>query len=331
MVEHVRTVVPEVDRAGAEATGAGQGRAGPGGRAGPDRAAVIPGRARGKQIAAIVGCAEPTVITWRRRYAESGLVGLGEPAAAGRIVTTAREAAGSGAAADLHRTADPVRRDALALPAAGHGAGGGGDADLARHRRPDLATLRRPALASGDVQVLTDPQLEGKIRDVLGCYCIRRRRRSCSAWTRSRRSRRWNEAPRPFPSDPDARGGQLRLRPARRHRALRRPRGRHRPGHRRLHRASPPPGVCGLPPAGRRRLSPPRATGAPSPASSSALNASAPSPPHSSSRQCSEERGENLSEGSTPRLRGSCRGLLFLRRRYSSILVSQLARLDMSL
>jgi transposase len=25
----------------------------------------------GKQIAAIVGCAEPTVVTWRRRYAES--------------------------------------------------------------------------------------------------------------------------------------------------------------------------------------------------------------------------------------------------------------------
>src|ERR687894_1649302 len=30
----------------------------------------------GKQIAARVGCAEPTVVTWRRRYAESGLAGL---------------------------------------------------------------------------------------------------------------------------------------------------------------------------------------------------------------------------------------------------------------
>src|SRR5829696_3978523 len=29
----------------------------------------------GKQIAATVGCAEPTVVTWRRRYAESGLAG----------------------------------------------------------------------------------------------------------------------------------------------------------------------------------------------------------------------------------------------------------------
>ena len=30
----------------------------------------------GKQIAARVGCAEPTVVTWRRRYAERGLAGL---------------------------------------------------------------------------------------------------------------------------------------------------------------------------------------------------------------------------------------------------------------
>ena len=30
----------------------------------------------GKQIAAMVGCAEPTVVTWRRRYAEHGLGGL---------------------------------------------------------------------------------------------------------------------------------------------------------------------------------------------------------------------------------------------------------------
>src|SRR3954447_12294652 len=32
----------------------------------------------GKQIAARVGCAEPTVVTWRGRYAESGLAGLAD-------------------------------------------------------------------------------------------------------------------------------------------------------------------------------------------------------------------------------------------------------------
>ena len=30
----------------------------------------------GKQIAAVAGCAEPTVVTWRARYAEPGLRGL---------------------------------------------------------------------------------------------------------------------------------------------------------------------------------------------------------------------------------------------------------------
>ena len=30
----------------------------------------------GRQIAAIVGCAEPTVVTWRGRYAARGLAGL---------------------------------------------------------------------------------------------------------------------------------------------------------------------------------------------------------------------------------------------------------------
>src|SRR5512135_1888941 len=49
--------------------------AGAGGRAGPGRAAGRR-RAAGKRIAAIVGCAEPTVVTWRRRYAERGLAGL---------------------------------------------------------------------------------------------------------------------------------------------------------------------------------------------------------------------------------------------------------------
>ncbi|SFO57839.1 Transposase [Geodermatophilus obscurus] len=33
-------------------------------------------RVPGKQIAAMVGCAEPTVVTWRGRYAERGLAGL---------------------------------------------------------------------------------------------------------------------------------------------------------------------------------------------------------------------------------------------------------------
>ena len=36
----------------------------------------------------------------------------------------------------------------------------------------------------------TDPQLEARVRDVVGLYLDPRRTRSCSAWTRSPRSRR---------------------------------------------------------------------------------------------------------------------------------------------
>src|SRR4051812_20542677 len=70
---------------------------------------------------------------------------VGRPPAAGQAVTAARRAAGPGAGADADPAAHPVRRDALVLAAAGRGAGGGRNADLARHHRPDLAPLRRAA------------------------------------------------------------------------------------------------------------------------------------------------------------------------------------------
>src|SRR3954467_1588958 len=76
MAAHVRTVqVPGADRRVLEGRARSKGA--------PAR---VVERARivllaadgmpGKQIAAMVGCAEPTVVTWRRRYIESGLAGL---------------------------------------------------------------------------------------------------------------------------------------------------------------------------------------------------------------------------------------------------------------
>src|SRR3954464_12928933 len=78
MAAHVRTVqVPEADRRVLE-------------RRARDKSAParVVERARivllaadevpGKEIAAVVGCAEPTVVTWRGRYAESGLAGLAD-------------------------------------------------------------------------------------------------------------------------------------------------------------------------------------------------------------------------------------------------------------
>jgi transposase len=38
----------------------------------------------GVQIAELVGCSEPTVIKWRRAYAERGLAGLGDAPRSGR-------------------------------------------------------------------------------------------------------------------------------------------------------------------------------------------------------------------------------------------------------
>ena len=76
MAAHVRTVaVPEADRRELQRRARSKGA--------ParvvERARIVLLSAEGmpgKQIAATVGCAEPTVVTWRRRYAESGLAGL---------------------------------------------------------------------------------------------------------------------------------------------------------------------------------------------------------------------------------------------------------------
>src|SRR3954464_15060540 len=76
MAAHARTVdIPEADRRELQRRGRGKGaRAREVERA---RIVLLAGDGvPGKQIAARVGCAEPTVVTWRRRYAESGLGGL---------------------------------------------------------------------------------------------------------------------------------------------------------------------------------------------------------------------------------------------------------------
>src|SRR3954466_7481155 len=162
MAAHVRTVeVPDADRRELQRRVRDKGAP----AREVERARIVLLAAEGvpgKQIAAIVGCAEPTVVTWRGRYAERGLARPGGPARAGQAGAAARGAAGSGAGADLDRAAGPIRRDALVLPAPGHGVGRRGGADLARHYRPDLAPLRGPAVAGADVQVLHRPGAGGQ-------------------------------------------------------------------------------------------------------------------------------------------------------------------------
>ena len=129
----------------------------------------------GPQIAERVGCTEPTVITWRRRYAESGLAGLedahrpGGPVTVMTLEVTAEVLAATvtpppQALRDRGRTHWSARRLADWL---------------ARHRgirvsHDSIAALwRRFCLAPHRVEGFkfsTDPELEAKIRDVVGLY-----------------------------------------------------------------------------------------------------------------------------------------------------------------
>src|ERR671910_549124 len=87
MAAHVRTVeVPDADRRELERRVRAKGAP----AREVERARIVLLAADGvpgKQIAAIVGCAEPTVVTWRGRYAERGLAGLAD---LGQVVNGAR-------------------------------------------------------------------------------------------------------------------------------------------------------------------------------------------------------------------------------------------------
>src|SRR3954451_9983216 len=113
MAAHVRTVqVPEADRRVLERRARDKGA--------ParvvERARIVllaADEVPDKQIAAIVGCAEPTVVTWRGRYAEQGLPGLEDLPRPGQTGAAARGAARSGAGADPDRATGSVRGDTL--------------------------------------------------------------------------------------------------------------------------------------------------------------------------------------------------------------------------
>jgi transposase len=129
----------------------------------------------GPAIAERVGCTEPTVITWRRRYAESGLAGLddvprpGGPATVMTPQVTAQILADTvtpppQALADRGLTHWSARR--LAQWLAGHrGIRVSHDSIVRLWRRFCLAPHRTEGF-----KFSTDPQLEAKIRDVVGLY-----------------------------------------------------------------------------------------------------------------------------------------------------------------
>src|ERR671920_250502 len=124
----------------------------------------------GQQIAATVGCAEPTVVTWRRRYAESGLAGLADlprPGKPSPLPETLRDRV-----LELTLTEPPIQYGAthwssrlLAAALAGEGTPIS-HATVARiWHRFGVAPWRAQTF-----KFSTDPALEAKVRDVVGLY-----------------------------------------------------------------------------------------------------------------------------------------------------------------
>jgi transposase len=129
----------------------------------------------GPQIAERVGCTEPTVITWRRRYAESGLAGLDDALRPGGPVTVLTPAV---AALVLADTVTPPP-EALQAQGVTHWSARRLADWLARHHgiivsHDSIIRLwRRFCLAphrTEGFKFSTDPALEAKIRDVVGLY-----------------------------------------------------------------------------------------------------------------------------------------------------------------
>src|SRR3954447_20838739 len=214
----------------------------------------------GKEIAAMVRCAEGTVVTWRGRYAESGLAGLEDlprPGKPAQLPEALRDRV-----LELTLTEPPDQFGAthwssrlLATALAGEGT------------PISHATIARIWHRFG-VQPWRAQTFKLLHRPGPGGQDPRRRRPVPASAGEGGGALRGRKAPDPGagadragPSRParTPRGGQLRLPPARHHHTVRRPRGGHRQGDRRLHPAAPPPGIPGLPAPGGARLSAPRA------------------------------------------------------------------------
>jgi transposase len=136
-------------------------------------------------IADEVGVTPTTVRAWRGRFAEDGLSGLEK----------IREGRGRKPSIPEETVAEIVRLTTTTTPP---GATHWSCRTMATKVGVSSATVQRIwsdlGLAPHRVEtfkVSTDPKFEDKLIDVVGLYLNPRRRRSCCAWTRSRRSRLW--------------------------------------------------------------------------------------------------------------------------------------------
>jgi transposase len=119
----------------------------------------------GREIAERVGCSEPTVVAWRKRYAERGLAGLDDAPRSGRPRVIDDEMR----YAILSRTLLP--------PPADLGVTHWSSRLLAAEFGIDHTTVTRlwadygiKPHRFGTFKFSTDPELEAKVRDVVGLY-----------------------------------------------------------------------------------------------------------------------------------------------------------------
>ena len=214
----------------------------------------------GPQIAERAGCTEPTVIKWRRQYAEHGLAGLEDASRPGGPKTVLTEDA---VAEILAATVTPPP-EALREEGRTHWSARRLAAWLARNRNikvshDSITRLWRrfclkPHRTEG-FKFSTDPKLDAKVRDVVGLYldppenavvvCIDEKTQ-CQALERSQPILPMRPGIPERQTHDYARHGTTSLFAALKH--------RHRACHRRLLPPAPAPGIPEVPQAGRRRL-----------------------------------------------------------------------------
>ena len=143
------------------------------------------------RIAQAVGVSVPTVVSWRRRYQAGGVRGLEDAPRSGRPRQVPRER---------------VVAATLAPPPKRYGVTHWSSRLLARHLGIGNATVARvwrsygiQPWRSGTFKYSTDPELVGRVTDVVGLYLAPRTTPWCCASTRSPRSRPWTAPPRCCP------------------------------------------------------------------------------------------------------------------------------------
>ena len=185
-----------------------------------------------------VGVSKPTVIAWKKRYAAEGIAGLDDRPKPGRPRAGRR---GRGGAGDVGAAAGEAGGDALVDAGCWPSTCGGiSNVWVARiWRKWGLQPWRRETF-----KFSTDPQLEAKVRDVVGLYLNPPEKAVVLSIDEKSQIQALDRTAPILPMRPGPAGeGDPRLRPARHHHPVRRAGGRHRQGHRRLLPAAPARGV----------------------------------------------------------------------------------------